>query len=443
MNRSRDDDQRALRVVILGGGFGGLYVAKALQRAPVQVSLVDRRNFHLFQPLLYQVATGGLNPGDIATPLRFVLRRQVNTHVILGEAVDLDAAAKRLILRDGAIDYDILVVATGSRHHYFGHPEWEAIAPGLKTIEDATAMRHRILVAFEKAEREPDPDRRRAWLTFVIVGGGPTGVELAGTLAEIAHHTLRHDYRAIDPRSTRILLLDAGDRILSTYEESLSQRAVASLARLGVEVRTGELVSDVDANGVTVTCGDRRERVTAHTVLWAAGVLASPLGRVLKERTGVELDRGGRVEVLPDLTVPGHPEIYVIGDLAHGRDAAGNSLPGVAPVAMQEAKYVAQRIEDLARGRPPGPPFQYRDPGQMATIGRGAAVAQFRRLKFSGYGAWLAWLAIHLTFLIEFENRMLVLMQWAWNYITWNRGARLITGSGSEIPPPAGSAPAP
>ncbi|HWN81455.1 MAG TPA: NAD(P)/FAD-dependent oxidoreductase, partial [Candidatus Udaeobacter sp.] len=303
-------------VVIVGGGFGGLTAARALGRARVRVTLVDRRNFHLFQPLLYQVATGGLSPGEIASPLRFVLRHQPNAEVLLGEAIDLDPAGRRLILRDGSVAYDALVIATGSHHHYFGHPEWAAIAPGLKTIEDATRIRSRIFAAFEHAERASNLEERAAWLTFVLVGGGPTGVELAGALAEIAHHTLRHDFRAIDPRSARIVLVEAGERVLGTYNPDLSQRARAALERLGIEVHTGCLATAVDETGVTLKTGEGSERIAARTVIWAAGVAASPLGEVVARQTGAVRDRAGRIEVAPDLSVPGHPEIFVIGDLA-------------------------------------------------------------------------------------------------------------------------------
>jgi NADH dehydrogenase len=414
------------QVVIVGGGFGGLTAARALGRAPVRVTLVDRRNFHLFQPLLYQVATGGLSPGEIASPLRFVLRRQANAQVLLGEAIDLDPAARQLTLRDGSVAYDALVIATGSQHHYFGHPEWAAIAPGLKTIEDATRIRSRIFAAFEHAERA-SPNERAAWLTFVIVGGGPTGVELAGALAEIAHHTLRHDFRAIDPRSARLVLVEAGERVLGTYPPSLSERALVALKRLGIEAHTGCLATAVDGDGVTIKHGDQTERIAARTVIWAAGVAASPLGEIVARRTGAVRDRAGRLEVLPDLTLPGHPEIFVIGDLAavHGPDGA--LLPGIAPVAIDEGKHVARVIRRRAQGEQGTIPFHYHHLGLLAVIGRGQAVADFGRFRLSGYIAWLQWLFIHLMKLIEFENRMLVLVQWAWEYVTWNRGARLIT----------------
>lgn len=414
-------------VVIIGGGFGGLYAAKSLKRAPVQVTLIDRRNFHLFQPLLYQVATGGLSPANIAAPLRAILKRQENVRVLLAEAIDIDVSNRLAVLSDGKLGYDTLIVAAGVRHHYFGRDEWEKLAPGLKTIEDATEMRRRVLLAFEAAEREGDPEKLRGWLTFVIVGGGPTGVELAGTLGEIARHTLKHDFRAINPADARIVLLEGMDRVLPPYPPTLSARAEAALNRLGVTVRTGAMVTDIEADAVTIRCGDQRERIPTRTVLWAAGVQASTLGGILASATGVAVDRVGRVVVEPDLSVTGNPEIFVIGDLAHFSHQAGTPLPGVAPVAMQQGRYVATLIMRRLRGETM-PPFRYRDYGNMATIGRAEAVADLGWVRFSGFLAWLAWLFIHLIHLVQFQNRLLVLIQWAWNYVTWNRYARLITG---------------
>jgi NADH dehydrogenase len=414
-------------VVIIGGGFGGLHTAKELKRAPVRVTLLDQRNFHLFQPLLYQVATGGLSPANIASPLRAILKRNANSEVFLAEVTGIDVPGRRVIHDGGAITYDTLVVAAGARHHYFGHDEWEKFAPGLKTIEDATDMRRRILLAFEAAERSADPEKRRAWLTFVIVGGGPTGVELAGTLAELARHTLRHNFRHIDPASARILLLEGLDRVLPPYAPKLSAKAAAALAGLGVTVRTGTVVTDMQADSVTVRCGNQSEHIATRTVLWAAGVQASFLGRSLAEAAGVTLDRAGRVPVQADLTLAGHPEIFVIGDMALCRRADGQVLPGVAPVAMQQGRHVAGLIQRRLRGEP-SVAFRYKDYGSMATIGRNAAVADIGGVRFSGFLAWLAWLFIHLVKLIEFQNRMLVLFQWAWNYVTRNRSARLVTG---------------
>ena len=414
------------RVLILGGGFGGLYAAKALKRAPVQVTLLDRRNFHLFQPLMYQVATGSLSPGEIASPLRAVLRRQANTQVLLGEAVDLDAERRRVILMDGEIDYDSLIVATGSGDYYFGHEEWKQFAPGLKAIEEATALRQKILFAFEAAEREPDPEKRRQWLTFVLVGAGTTGVEVSGALGEIAHDTLRHDFRSIDPGEAVILLLEGGPRVLPTYPPDLSAKAEASLIRLGVTPRTNVLVTGVDSAGVDVKTSAGIERINARTVIWSAGVRASPFGEVLERRAGARLDRGGRAFVNPDLSLPGHPEIFVIGDLAH-LEQDGKLLPGVAQVAMQGGGYAAKLIQRRLHGETL-PPFRYFDKGSLAVIGRAAAVADIRGLHISGLLAWFTWLFVHLMNLVEFSNRVLVFIQWGFLYLTYSRGARLITG---------------
>ncbi|HXI43195.1 MAG TPA: NAD(P)/FAD-dependent oxidoreductase [Bryobacteraceae bacterium] len=417
------------RVVIIGGGFGGLYAAQALRRAPVELTLIDRRNFHLFQPLLYQVATGGLSPGEIASPLRYVLRKSRNTEVLLGEVVDLDVAGRRVILRDGEAAYDTLIVATGSSHHYFGNDQWAPLAPGLKTIEDATEIRRRILLAFEKAEREPDAAARAAWLTFVVVGAGPTGVELAGALGEIANDTLRHDFRHIVPAESRILLLEGGGHVLPAYPADLSAQAEESLIRLGVRPITGAVVTAIDEGGVLVRRGTQEERIATHTVLWAAGVAASPMGRILAERCGAKLDGAGRVIVEPDLSVAGHPEVLVIGDLANFSHQTGKPLPGVAPVAMQEGRYAAALVHKRLAGKTMAP-FHYHDKGSLATIGRAAAVADFGRIHIHGMAAWITWLFVHLLYLVEFDNRLLVLIQWAYNYITRNRGARLITGDG-------------
>jgi NADH dehydrogenase len=416
------------RVVIVGGGFGGLYTAKGLARAPVEVTLVDRRNFHLFQPLLYQVATGALSPGEIASPLRHVLSGNRNTRVWLAEVTDIAVDARELILGEHKLPYDTLVLAAGASNHYFGHDEWQAAAPGLKSIEDATEIRGRILRAFEAAEMETDPDTRRACLTFVLIGGGPTGVELAGALGEIANDTLRHDFRHINPAEAHILLLEGGDRILSAFPPELSEAAVRSLIRLGVRTRLKAMVTGVDSTGVTILVDGSTQRIPAHTVLWAAGVAASPLGAMLCRRIGAAPDRAGHVVVEPDLSVPGHPEILVIGDMASSTPPGGKPLPGVAPVAMQQGRYVARLIEKRLRGEPVEP-FHYWNKGNLATIGRRSAVADFGAVRFSGPLAWLAWLFVHLMYLVGFENRVLVLIKWTYNYITRNRGARLITGN--------------
>ena len=414
------------RVVILGGGFGGLYASKALKKAPVELTLLDRRNFHLFQPLLYQVATGSLSPGEIASPLRAVLRDQQNTQVLLGEAIDLDADHHKVILDSGSLDYDTLVVATGSSDSYFGHDDWQRIAPGLKSIEEATEIRHKILYAFEAAEKEHDPEARREWLTFVLVGGGATGVELAGALGEIAHDTLRRDFRSVRPQEAVILLVEGSPRVLPSYPADLSAKAEASLARLGVTVQTNAFVTGLDPNGVTIKTSKGSERVAARTVIWSAGVQASPFGRVLQQRAGAQLDKSGRVMVNPDCRLPGHPEIFVIGDLAH-LEQDGKQLPGVAQVAMQQGAYIAKLIQKQLRGETV-PPFRYFDKGNLAVIGRAAAVAQIGPLHISGFLAWITWVFVHLMYLVEFSNRILVFVHWGFLYLTFNRGARLITG---------------
>lgn len=413
------------RVVILGGGFGGLYAARALRKVGVEVTLVDRRNFHLFQPLLYQVATGGLSPGDICAPLRAVLRHQKNTQVLLAEATDVDPERRRLILKDGEISYDSLVVATGARNDYFGNEQWRQSAPGLKSIEDATEMRKRILYAFEAAERETDPEARRAWLTFVVVGAGPTGVELAGALSEIANDTLKGDFRSVRPEESSILLLEGDQRVLPPYPPKLSEKAERALIHLGVRSRTGVRVTDITPEGVEIRTPAGEQLIRSRTVLWAAGVAASSFGDVLANRTGCELDRRGRVIVRPDLSLPDHPEIFVIGDLACCQGPGGDPLPGVAPVAMQQGRYVARRIRDRLAGRQTLP-FRYRDKGSLATIGRAAAVADIGPFHFNGFPAWITWLFVHLMYLVGFQNRVLVFVQWAFHYFTFHRGARLI-----------------
>jgi NADH dehydrogenase len=404
--------------VVVGAGFGGLSAIQALRRAPVRLSVVDRQNYHLFQPLLYQVATAALNPSDISGPIRRILRRQRNADVLLGDVVGVDTARKVVILADGELPYDSLIVAAGATHSYFGHPEWEEFAPGLKSIEDALAIRRRVLLAFEIADRETHEAIRREWLTFVIVGGGPTGVELAGALRDVARMTLSHDFRHIDPASARVVLVEGSPHVLPSYVEPLPESATRQLENLGVEVHSGVHVTEIDAEGVWIGS----ERIRARTVLWAAGVSASPLGRML----GVPLDRAGRVVVEPDLTIPGRPDVYVIGDLAHA-EHEGKPVPGVAPAAAQMGKHAAGNIVRTLEGRP-REPFRYVDKGALATIGRGAAVAHVGRLKLSGFLAWMLWLFVHIFFLIGFRNRLLVMIQWAWSYISYDRGARLITG---------------
>jgi NADH dehydrogenase len=408
-------------VVILGGGFGGLHAAKALRRAKVGITLVDRRNFHLFQPLLYQVATGGLSPADIASPLRAILSRQKNVRVIQGEARGFDLESRTVLVDDERVAYDYLVVSTGATHHYFGHDGWEELAPGLKMIEDATRMRAKILKAFERAERELDETRRKALLTFAIVGGGPTGVELAGAIGELARQTLARDFRSIDPTRARILLLEGADRLLLSYPESLARRASQALSELGVTVSTGVMVTSIGNESVTVKREGSEETFQAATILWAAGVQASPLGRVLS----TSCDRAGRILVESDLSLPLHPEVFVIGDLA-AVIQDGVPLPGIAPVAMQQGRFAASAIRARIEGKG-HPSFRYRDRGNLAVIGRARAVAILGRIPFWGYPAWLLWLFVHLLYLVAFENRVIVLLQWAWSYFTRNRRARLIT----------------
>ena len=417
-------------VLILGGGFGGLWATRALANAPVRITLVDRTNHHLFQPLLYQVATAGLSAPDIAAPLRHILHRQRNVTVLLGEARGIDLAGRSVVLDDadagcGSLDYDTLIVATGATHAYLGHEDWAAHAPGLKTLDDALAIRRRILTAFEAAEREDDPTLRAAWMNFVVIGGGPTGVELAGTLAEIARHTLPREFRRCDPRQAQIHLLEAGPRVLAALPESLSDSARKQLERLGVSVHTGQAVTAIDAQGVSL--GD--SRIESRSVLWAAGVAASKLGRQL----GVELDRAGRVSVQPDLSVPGHPEVFVIGDLARVVQANGQPVPGIAPAAKQMGTYAATTIRARLCGEP-AQPFRYRDYGNLATIGRMAAVVDLGRLKFSGLLAWWFWLTAHIFFLIGFRNRIVVMLDWAWSYWSYQRNARIIIGASTRLP---------
>jgi NADH dehydrogenase len=422
------------RVIVLGGGFGGLYAARALRKAPVDVTLIDRRNFHLFQPLLYQVATGSLSPGEICAPLRSILSRQKNTRVLMGEVADIDPHARRVILSDGgSYEYDSLIVATGSQSYYFGNDQWRRWAPSLKSVEEATAIRHKILYAFEAAERETDEQRRRTWLTFVIVGGGATGVELAGALGEIACETLKHDFRSIDPRQAQILIVDGAPRLLMAFPEDLATEAEKSLLRLGVRVEAGLMVTEVDGDGVSYRKADGTvERLATKTVLWAGGVHVDGFGKMLAERTGVARDRGGRLPVNPDLTLPGFPEIFVVGDLAARSGPEGKPLPGVAQVAMQGGAYAARTIAARVKGRGGLPPFRYFDKGDLAVIGRAAAVARIFGLRLHGLPAWLVWLFVHIMYLVQFQNRILVFIQWGFLYLTFSRGARLITGKDAE-----------
>ncbi len=413
------------RVVVIGAGFGGLAAARRLARAPVHVTVVDRRNHHLFQPLLYQVATAGLSPGDIAYPIRSILRKQPNANVLLADVTAIDTARRQVILGDGTIPYDYLILAAGAGHAYFGHEDWERYAPGLKTLEDALAIRRRILLAFEKAEREPDASLRRDLLTFVIVGGGPTGVELAGAIAEISRHVLVSDFRAIDPREARIVLVEGGPRILAAYSEKSASRAREELTARGVEIRTGVPVTGVSEGGVSLG----GEILRARTVVWAAGVAASPLAKSL----GVPVDRAGRAIVEPDLSIPGHPEVFVIGDLSVFLHQTGRPLPGLSPVAIQQGRCAAENVRRSLAGKPRRP-FHYFDKGTLAVIGRAAAVAEIAGLRLSGLLAWMVWCFVHIFYLIGFRNRFIVMIEWAWAYVTYQRGARLITG---EVGPEA------
>jgi NADH:ubiquinone reductase (H+-translocating) len=418
------------KVVIIGGGFGGLSAAQHLRSNFVDVTLIDRRNYHLFQPLLYQVATGSLSPGEIAYPLRSVLSRQKNTRVWLGTVVDVDPDLKRVILADGTIvPYDSLIIAAGSETSYFGHNDWQPWAPGLKSIEEATTIRHKILYAFEVAERIPDLEKRRAWLTFVIVGAGATGVELSGAIAGIAHQTLKNDFRSINPEEAQIILLDGGPRVLMPFSEDLSEKAYRSLTKLGVQVRCGTMVKQMNEDGLTIESEKGADSIAAKTVIWAGGIAASPLGRILASRTNAETDKGGKIEVKPDLTIPNYPDIYVIGDLALAADKKGNPLPGLAQVAMQGGAYAAKAILRKVKGQQELPPFHYFDKGSLAVIGRAAAVAEVFGTHLSGFIAWLVWAFIHLLYLVTFQSRVLVFTQWAIQDLTFSRGARLITGT--------------
>ncbi|MGH6932698.1 MAG: NAD(P)/FAD-dependent oxidoreductase [Dongiaceae bacterium] len=414
------------RVVIVGAGFGGLWAAKALNKSVAKVTVIDRRNYHLFQPLLYQVATAGLSPADIATPIRAILRDQPNAEVLMARVVGIDRKNRELLIADSKrrISYEYLVIATGARHAYFGHDDWESCAPGLKKIDDATAIRHRILVAFEKAENEPDPAERRRLLNFVVIGGGPTGVEMAGTIAELSRKTLVEDFRTIDPASARVILIEGGPRVLTSFPPALSAKAERALTKLGVEVLVGQPVEQCDGDGVL--CGGRR--IEARTLIWGAGVQASPAGRWLRAET----DRAGRVKVGPGLSLPDDPNVFVIGDTAAVTWEGDRPVPGIAPAAKQMGRYVGKLIAGRIAGGPAPPPFRYRHLGNFATIGRHAAVADFGWIRISGYLAWLLWGVAHIYFLIGFRNRIVVMLDWLWAYLTFHRGVRLITGSGES-----------
>jgi NADH dehydrogenase len=418
------------KVIIVGGGFGGLCAAQALKSAPVDVTLIDRHNYHLFQPLLYQVATGSLSPGEIAAPLRNVLSRQKNTRVLLGEVRDIDPLSKNVLLADGAsFEYDWLIVAAGSQSAYYGHEDWREWAPSLKSVEEAVNVRHKILYAFEVAERIDDPVQRRAWLTFVIVGAGPTGVELAGAIAEIARQTLKNDFRSIDPKEAQIILMDGAPRVLPTFPEDLAQKAARALAKLGVEVRTGVMVKDIDKEGLNIQTHDGMKRLEARSVIWAGGVSVPVLGKTVASRTKAETDRSGRIKVGPQLTIANYPDIYVVGDLALVLDPNGTPLPGVAQVAMQQGTYAAKAIMRTVEGKPKQKGFKYFDKGSLAVIGRWSAVADAFGVHLSGLPAWLVWAFIHLTYIVQFQSRILVFIQWAIQDLTFSRGSRLITGT--------------
>jgi NADH dehydrogenase len=419
--------RRRPRVIVVGAGFGGLAVVKGLARSPADVLVIDRRNYHLFQPLLYQVATAGLSPADIAWPIRSILRHQGNATVALGRVTGIDSERREVLVGDRRLSYDYLVIATGARHAYFGHEDWESVAPGLKKIDDATLVRQRILMAFERAESECNPEERRRLLNFVVVGGGPTGVEMAGAIAELAKGALAMDFRSIDPKDARVILVEAGPSLLPAFAESLSAVAKRSLEKLGVEVRLGRAVTECTCAGVAIG----EERITARTIVWAAGVMASPAAKWL----GVESDRAGRIKVQPDFTVPGQSDIFAIGDTVTLTDEKGRPLPGVAPAAKQAGRYVAQVIDARVRRRPGPKAFRYRDFGNLATIGRKAAVVEMGPVKISGFSAWLLWSLAHVYFLIGLRNRLVVALHWMWNYVTFQRGARLITGAEFDEPP--------
>jgi len=427
MSIAENKNEELHHIVILGGGFGGLYAAKMLSGRKVKVTVVDKRNFHLFQPLLYQVAAGWLSPGDIASPLRVVLTDYKDTYVLKAEVTDIVPSEKKVVFRDGELNYDTLILATGSYHHYFGHDDWAQIAPGLKTVEDALEMRRKILLSFEAAERETDPAKQQEWMTFLIIGAGPTGVELAGTIGELTRTTLKDDFRNINTEDAKIILVEGLNQVLPTYPKKLADKAEKFLKKLGVTIRVNTMVTDIKGNNAIISRNGDSETIHSRTILWTAGVKASSLGKALAKNSGVELDRTGRVIVNPDLSVPGLKDVFVIGDLAHFSTDGGDPLPGVAPVAMQEGKYVAKLILNKLNGKETKP-FEYKEKGNLAVIGTNSAVADLGKLKFAGFFAWLVWAFVHIRYLIEFDSKVVVLFRWAWNYFTRKRGVRLITG---------------
>jgi len=420
-------------VVIIGGGFAGLKAARTLRDAPIRITLIDRRNFHLFQPLLYQVATGDLSAANIAAPIRTILRNQKNVKVLMGDVTGFDTSSKKILLVDSEINYDTLIVAAGSDHHYYGNDHWRENAPGLKYLEDAFEIRNRIVNAFESAENETDSEIQSNWMSFVVIGGGSTGVELAGSLADIATDTLKLEYDQIDPTCWKITLVEGLDRILSQYPEELSKQATASLESRGVKVLTGSMVSDISSDGITLAKGDTNDFIPSKTVIWAAGIKASPLGKTLSDATGAELDKMGRVIVGENLTIPGHQNIFVLGDLARVEDKSGKPLPGLAPVAIQEGQYAAQCIKNNIQGIPTEP-FKYHNRGMMSILGRQEAIAMLGGSTYSGVTAWLLWLFVHLMFIVQFGNKLLILLQWAWEYISKDHHARLLTTHHDDEP---------
>jgi len=427
MSKQKIKKEELHHVVVLGGGFGGLYASKTLSKGKVKVTVIDKRNFHLFQPLLYQVAAGWLSPGDIASPLRVVLNDYQDTYVLKAEVTDIVPKEKKVIFRDGEIIYDTLIVATGSYHHYFGHDNWAQTAPGLKTVEDALEMRRKILLSFEAAERETNPEKQKEWMTFLIIGAGPTGVELAGTIGELTRTTLKDDFRNINTEDAKIILVEGLGQVLPTYPADLSAKAEMFLKKLGVTIKTNTMVTDINGSNAIINRNGDSETIQSRTMLWTAGVKASSLGKALAKNTGAQLDKSGRILVNPDLSVPGQPDVFVIGDLANLSSEGSEPLPGVAPVAMQEGKYVAKLILNRLKGKETKP-FKYKEKGNLTVIGTNSAVADLGKLKFAGFFAWLVWVFVHIRYLIEFDSKVIILFRWSWNYFTRKRGVRLITG---------------